>query len=144
VFGKDSFADLDLGPYGFQELIRAQWIFREATAPSATRLRWGTVQTGEDLADWTRTAGLERTIRSELLHDEAVHILATDGSRGAIACRTGDVVGVSNVFGRGAWVDIPAAVAAVYPSLPLVGYERGDALHSALAAGFTATGPLRV
>jgi hypothetical protein len=49
---------------------------------------------------------------------------------------------VSNVFGRGVWADIPAAVAAAYPALPLVGYEQGDALDDALAAGFTAIGPL--
>jgi hypothetical protein len=73
---KDSFGDLDLGSHGFHELFRAQWIFREPAAPTATQLRWATVQTAGDLADWTRAAHLEGTIRSELLHDEAVRILA--------------------------------------------------------------------
>lgn len=141
---KDSFADLDLGSHGFHELFRAQWIFREPATATTAQLPWATVQTAADLADWTRAADLEGTIRSELLHNEAVRILTADDSGGAIACRTGDVVGVSNVFGRGVWTDIPAAVAAVYPSLPLVGYERGDALEDALAAGFNAIGPLRV
>jgi len=141
---KDSFADLDLGSHGFRELFRAQWFFREPGTPAATRRCWTTVQTAEDVAAWARAADLEGVIRPELLHDADVRILAANGSGGAIVCRTGDVAGVSNVFGTGVWADLPAAVAALYPSLALVGYERDDALDEALGAGFTAIGPLKV
>jgi hypothetical protein len=66
-------------------------------------------------------------------------------SAGAVANRTGPVVGVSNVFtttiaADEAWAGLPHALAAVFPSLPLVGYEHGEAL----AAGFTEVGALRV
>ena len=32
----------------------------------------------------------------------------------------------------------------IFPGLPLVGYEEGDALRGALLTGFEAIGPLRV
>jgi hypothetical protein len=54
------------------------------------------------------------------------------------------VVGVSNVFGTGVWLDIPAAIGLVFPGARLVGYEHGHALTAALSAGFRELGPLRV
>jgi hypothetical protein len=61
---------------------------------------------------------------------------------GAIANRTGPVVGVSNLFGD--WRAAADSIAGRYPGLPLVGYESGDDLAAARRAGFTSTGPLRV
>jgi hypothetical protein len=77
-----------------------------------------------------------------------VRFLIAHGA-GAIVNRTGPVVGVSNVFtttitADEAWAGIAPAVAAAFPSLPLVGYEQGDELQAALAAGFTQVGALRV
>ena len=68
---------------------------------------------------------------------------------GGIANRTGSVVGVSNVFTTtmavpDAWAGIVHALATLFPSLPQVGYERGESLESALAAGFSEIGPLWV
>ena len=59
------------------------------------------------------------------------------------------VVGVSNVFtttitAEEAWAGIVDALGVVYPSLPLVGYERGEDLQPALASGFAEVGDLRV
>lgn len=54
----------------------------------------------------------------------------------------GDVIGL---FGSGR--DYEAAVAAArhtHGSVPLVGYDHGDGLDAALAAGFRPLGPLRV
>ena len=151
---KDSFADLELGRLGFDELFQAQWIFREPALPSKeAALAWSIVETNHALAEWAEAPGLSGTIRSELLRDSSVRILAArapDGTkRGAIANQSASVVGVSNVFTTtGAvdevWAGIANAVAAVFPSLPLVGYERGEHLQAALAAGFTAIGSLRV
>ena len=95
------------------------------------------------------------TARDELepLRDPTVSILAAHEREGlgagAIANRTGSVVGVSNVFTttialNEVWADLPAAVGDVFPSTPLVGYERGDDLHAARDSGFAAIGPLRI
>jgi hypothetical protein len=67
---------------------------------------------------------------------------------GDIANRSGDVVGVSNVFAHAdakrSWAGCLAASIDAFPGLPLVGYERGDELVIAQALGFEAMGPLRV
>ena len=151
---KDSFADLDLAPVGFRELFRAQWIFREpAGSGSGGPLDWTVVETAEAFDEWTDAAGLAGILRSELLHDPSVRVLAAygrDGLRaGAVANRTGSVVGVSNVFVTSvpeddAWASLAAALAVLFPSLPLVGYERGQDLEAAVASGFSELGPLRV
>jgi hypothetical protein len=102
---------------------------------------------------WAREAGLEGTIRPVLLGEPSIRILALHGGdgmvAGAIANRTGSVVGVSNVFaaatpGAEPWNTIAAALGHHFPGLPLVGYERGVALPAALASGFRDIGPLRV
>ena len=58
-------------------------------------------------------------------------------------CHTGDVVGLTNVA-TDDWLQLVADIEARCPGEILVGYERGDALIAALAAGFDAIGPLRV
>ncbi|HEY6399440.1 MAG TPA: hypothetical protein VIX82_18500 [Solirubrobacteraceae bacterium] len=151
---KDSFATLDLDRLGFDELFQAQWIFHEpATAGQKSALIWSVIETDEDLAEWVRAAELADTIRSELLLDSSVRILAARGPdgliAGAAANRTGSVVGVSNVFTTDVaidevWAGIADAVATVFPSLSLVGYDRGEHLQAALAGGFIAIGPLRI
>ncbi len=151
---KDSFSSLDLARLDFDELFQADWIFRDpATSLQKNALVWSVVETDDDLADWGHAADLAQTIRSDLLRDSSVRILAARGPdglcAGAVTNRTGSVVGVSNVFATTVnpdevWAGIPAAVAAVFPSLPLVGYERGEHLQCALAGGFTAIGALRV
>ena len=50
------------------------------------------------------------------------------------------VAGLWNAFG--AWADIADAVSHRHPEAWIVGYERGAGLDAALAAGFTAVGPL--
>jgi hypothetical protein len=82
---KDSFADLDLRPVGFDILFEAQWLF---------------------------LGSAERT----------------------------DVVGLVDIDGdvELAWREAAAS------GRPVVGYERGDALVAAQAAGAVRLGPLRV
>ncbi len=150
---KDSFDTLDLAPMGFDELFRAQWIYRDsASLPSPARA-WSVVETDAGFDEWTDAAGLSSTLRHDLLHDPTVRFLvareAGGVGAGAIANRTGPVVGVSNVFtttiaADEAWAGIAPAIARVFPPLPLVGYEQGDQLQAALAAGFTQAGTLRV
>ncbi|GHD13007.1 hypothetical protein GCM10010313_37340 [Streptomyces violarus] len=68
---------------------------------------------------------------------------------GAVASRSEHVVGVSNVFARdggpdAAWPVVLHALARLFPTLPVVGYEQGDDLAVALRYGFEPLGPLRV
>lgn len=151
---KDSFADLELGAHGFVELFEASWFFRPAAAPQTRpSLRWAAITTEEELTSWSVAADQEDTFGPRLLHDPTVQFLAVKDDQGAgggaLINRTGPLLGVSNVFTAGIsldamWSDLPAAVADSFDRLPLVGYERGEQLASAQAAGFAALAPLRV
>ncbi|MEU8526894.1 hypothetical protein AB0C77_15055 [Streptomyces sp. NPDC048629] len=162
---KDSHATLDLSAEGFDLLFEASWIRRPAglpvNGPEVPGTEWAAVRTEAELAAWETAwrgddedaAGL---FRSGLLTDPATTVLAgldpsTGGTvAGAVLTAAAGVVGVSNLFATGpcpvadAWSATVAAAAARHPAAPIVGYEHGDALADALAAGFTETGPLRV
>ncbi|MFI8215602.1 hypothetical protein [Streptomyces sp. NPDC085932] len=156
---KDSFADLDLSDAGFHVLFEAQWIHRPARPPSvAPDLAWDLADDPATLRDWARAwddgdggAGL---FRPGLLADPATFVLAgrsADGRvvAGAVAGRNDQVVGISNVFARdggpdAAWPVVLDAVHRLFPTLPVVGYEHGDALAAAVRHGFEPLGPLRV
>jgi hypothetical protein len=147
---KDSFATLDLGRHGFNELFEARWVTHD---PTPARSAWTVVQSEAELTEWTEAAGLTGILGPELLRDAEVCVLAARGQdgigAGAVANLTGPVVGVSNVFATTidedeAWAAIPAAVSTVFPSAALVGYEHGTGLRAATAAGFRDLGPLRV
>jgi hypothetical protein len=147
---KDSYATLDLADDGFDLLFEARWITHD---PSPAHSNWTVVQTNEELAEWTRAAGVTHILGPELLQDAKVRFLAAHDqhgiSAGAVANRSGPVVGVSNVFATTigedeAWAAIPAAVNAVFPAAVIVGYEHGVGRQAAIAAGFSDLGPLRV
>ena len=42
------------------------------------------------------------------------------------------------------WSELVAAVSALFPHRPIVGYEQGEALEAAVLAGFEPVGGLRV
>ncbi|WBB68179.1 hypothetical protein [Micromonospora sp. WMMD812] len=171
---KDSFADLDLAPYGFRVLFAADWIHRPpadppalgepaADAPAARRPGTGRsaaqrpgavpltpVTSPDRLAAWAAAHGGGALFRPELLADPRVTVLARyapDGSvaGGAVLHRSGPATGVSNVFAVGDGVaEIWAGICATRPGAPLVGYESGPDLDPALRVGFARVGPLRV
>ncbi|WP_433306409.1 hypothetical protein ACQP2F_20715 [Actinoplanes sp. CA-030573] len=144
---KDSYAALDLD--GFTPLFEARWIHRPAPSrvpgPLARR-----VATPAELREWHAQWGSGDVFRPALLDDPAVAVLAVDSRGGAVLNRAAGVVGVSNVFAvvpadiDGVWSATVHAAAALFPGLDLVGYEHGDDLTTALAAGFAPIGPLRV
>jgi len=159
---QDSFACLNLESEGFGVLFEAQWICREADAPSPEApagMRWERVRDPAVLRRWERAwnqyeipipAGL---FHPSLLDEDAVMIMA--GYRdeaivaGAIANRSATVAGLTNVFSTvgdldAAWCGSLAALAALVGDLPLVGYERGDDLEAARRYGFALLGSLRV
>ncbi|PTH86471.1 hypothetical protein C9J60_19725 [Streptomyces sp. A244] len=153
---KDSFADLDLTGAGFRVLFEAEWIHRPAGVPvTAPDLAWDVARDPDALRDWAQAwddgGGNADLFRPGLLDDPETFVLAgrsADGrvTVGAVAGRSGDVVGVSNVFGplHVAWPLVLHAAGRLFPALPVVGYEQGDDLAAALRHGFEAVGPLRV
>jgi hypothetical protein len=127
---KDSFATLDLVPYGFEILFDATWIHRPPiAAPVAPR--------------W------HRTTHPDAPDHPSVMVFAGPGGR-VFANRSTTVVGLSNLTADPGepidpvWTDATAAIGAAFPAVPIVGYERAAELPPALRAGFTPVGPLRV
>jgi hypothetical protein len=156
---KDSFADLDLSQAGFRVLFEAQWIHRPASPPAtASHLAWDVVGDPGMLRDWALAwddaNGNADLFRPELLDAPAVLVLAgrsCDGRvvAGAVATRSDHVVGISHVFALDqgpdtAWPVVLEAVNRLLPTLPVVGYEQGDDLVTAIGHGFEPLGPLRI
>jgi hypothetical protein len=158
---KDSFGNLDLAPRGFRVLFAASWIWRPPSLPrpsdASAGVRWVRVRTASDLAAWEAAWSGEPVaagiFRPALLGDENVTVFAASREgrivAGGIANRTGDVVGLSNLFVPAHDSDAlrtgcVAAVIDAFPHLPIVGYEQGEDLAAAQALGFEALGPLRV
>ncbi|WP_223279342.1 hypothetical protein [Streptomyces sp. SDr-06] len=152
---KDSFAALDLADDGFEVLFEARWIHR--TAPRATGEVWQRVRTEGELARWEGAwsqGKSEGLFPRGLLAEPGHTFLAARDARGevvagAVASRSGDVVGISNLYAvdgdqDAAWAGCLATAAHLWPGLPVVGYESGEDLDAALRAGFTPAGPLRV
>jgi hypothetical protein len=154
---KDSFYALDLSAHGFVELFTAQWIYRPAELPSPSSPAVP-VTTATELGRWQRAwsgpdAGLD-VFRPSLLDDPSVLVLAVHNADrlcgGAVLNRSEHVVGLSNLFALDpsdsatVWSSAVAAAAQHFPGVPVVGYEHGDDLTAALAAGFSTLGPLRI
>ncbi|MEV0448331.1 hypothetical protein [Streptomyces sp. NPDC050600] len=155
---KDSHARLDLAAEGFRLLFEAQWIHRPAGLPRpAAPTGWRPVNSPAELAAWALAwsdgdPDEAALFRPELLADPATTLLAghaPDGriTGGAVLTATGTVTGISNLFTTPdthpttAWT---AALSHLTPDHAAVGYESGDDLPPALAAGFEPIGALRV
>lgn len=151
---KDSFANMELDRYGFDELFEARWIYRApARTTQRSRVSWTVVEREEEFDAWVYAAGIGHAVGSDLVRDSTVRFLSAPGpdgpGAGAIVNCTGNVVGLSNVFSStiaidDTWASLPDACADAFPSRAIVGYEHGEALEAALASGFSAVGPLRV
>ena len=156
---KDSFAALDLAPHGFRVLLDAEWITR--ASPSVAGADpvpgWTRVLDRDGLsaweAAWRGDDGPTGLFRADLLDRESVAVLALYAAdllvAGAVLNRSSTVVGVSNVFAApgsdaDAWAGCVAYAASIFPEVPIVGYESGDALVAAGDHGFATAGPLRV
>jgi hypothetical protein len=164
---KDSFSSLALADLGFQLLFEASWLWRSpftiTTYLPDTRIRWSLVKTATELVEWETAWSHDAGNGSSrlqpclfvpsLLADQNIAFIAAYQDEkivaGAIANRTGDVVGLSNVFTPDSesiqfWVGCIDAVQGHFPGLPLVGYEGGTQLTIAKAAGFEVVQDLRV
>lgn len=150
---KDSYADVNLAPYGFQELFRATWIGRPAPLPGPTPRGWSPITKEAELAAWWTAANLPQPTPRQLLRAGHVRVLAKYDERvpvaGAVLTGGDDVVGLSNLFApmsdeEVVWSEIVAVAAHVFPNRPIVGYEHDTELALVRAVGFKASGPLRV
>jgi hypothetical protein len=158
---KDSFANLELGPFGFEVVHEGEWIYREppgSPMSGSPDVTWLAIQTADELVAWERAWDVDgdsdHLFRPALLRDPSIEFLGgyVDGSiiAGAIANRTGqDLVGLSNVFTIDqdpdrAWSGCLAYLDAALPGLAIVGYEAGGELAVALGRGFQAIGALRI
>lgn len=154
---KDSFASLDLAPYGFRVLFEAEWIVRtpRAAGPAADGPRWEVVRDPDEFVIWERAwrgdEGPSGVLLVDLLAHDSVTVLAAhagDGLvAGAVLNRTAEVVGISNFFAPPAiasasWNGCVGFASGLFPASTLVGYQTGDAPDRAL--GFHSVGPLRV
>jgi hypothetical protein len=163
VGGQGQLLDTRSGAAGIPALFDAQWIYR---SPSLQRpdgriagIWWTRVDRAAALTDWEAAWSGEaraehgRIFLPGLLANEDIAVIAAYRDQrivaGAIANRTADVVGLSNVFvpaldGGRFWAGCVAAAVDAFPHLPLVGYEADRALAMAHALGFQTLGPLRV
>ncbi len=159
---KDSFCTLDLAPLGFWQLFEAEWLWRDLEPAPKNPLPdvgWTVIRTPAELARWeTAWRGPNGDpppplFLPILLTDPDIAFLAAvrEGQivAGAVANRTGDVVGLSNVFAPPEekvpfWAGAIAAVQQIHPGLSIVGYESGEELALAQSLGFETLGALRV
>lgn len=162
---KDSFCALDLAPLGFQVAFEAAWLWLAprptGDAEATDSAHWTVVQSPEELQRWelawagkpANDHSMERIFMPDLLDQSGVVFIAGyqagEVVAGVIANRTDTVVGLSNVFVPAAaeqrfWRGCVQAAQAIFPGLPLVGYEQGSALADALDLGFEEIGRLRV
>jgi hypothetical protein len=165
---KDSFCRLNLAPLGFGVMFEASWIGLESGKPAARAVlpgtRWTRVSSPAEAAGWEAAwrghgnnqeahDGGRPQFPGELFVDPGFAFFARSQGRsviaGGIAHRAGGVVGLSNVFVHAgepadAWAGLLRCTGDAFPGLPVVGYERGDDLESAIAVGFEPIGPLRV
>jgi len=150
---KDSFADLDLAPYGYAVLFEAQWLTRPARAPEQPTLPWRSFD-AETLPQWL-AAHESAAIAPAVLDDPGVRLLLASDADGPIAVaalnRAGEtpVVGVSNVRALRVepelvWSELTLLARRELGPLPLVGYESGPDVVPPITVGFEPVGPLRV
>ena len=156
---KDSYADLDLTPWGFEVLFDASWMHRAGASQldGAGPLSWEPVRDDAELGAWEAAWGgnptAARAFLPGLLAREDVVILAARRSDavigGAVLTSAAGVIGLSNIFvvdldPLEAFASAAAEAGRIWPGKGLVGYQAGATLHAAVRAGFEPIGPLVV
>jgi hypothetical protein len=156
---KDSFATMDLSGTGFRVMYEADWIIHapeSGRAPRQVGLQWQRVEEARELRRWEAASSLAKAPTRQFLpallgHPDVVILSGYGGNQllaGAILNRSASVIGLSNVFSCAdltqAYAGCLAQVANYFPELPIVGYERGQALAAANAQGFRSIGKLVV
>jgi hypothetical protein len=153
---KDSFASLDLAPYGFRVLFDAGWMLASRPPPASPQENgWERVSTPEGLdqweAAWREPDDPRGLFLPALLEHEHVSILAhrAQGAvmAGAVCVRGAGVLGISNAFSRSGgatrsgWLDLARSLE---PAHPVVTYVPSTSVSDIARLGFERMGPLRV
>ncbi|MGW5238202.1 hypothetical protein ACWEOW_04670 [Monashia sp. NPDC004114] len=158
---KDSWSRLDLTVEDFARLVVGEWVWLgPGQARSGDGRWWEPVGSADDFAHWVRAWASDEdalaVLRPDLLMEPGVHVLAArshpggDIVAGCIVNITGEVAGVSNLFDSDGgdpertWRGAATAAHEVVDGIPLVGWEAGDSLAAAVAAGCERIGPLTV
>lgn len=154
---KDSFCELDLVGNGFETLFEASWVWRDAMASKMPE-GWDVIEDAPQLALWERAWNANGSPMEGRLFP-GTFLERTDtfflGKRyedryvaGCIANLSEHCVGLSNLYAETPspklFADAAEAVGVIAQSLPIVGYESGDALEFAASAGFEAVHGLRI
>lgn len=152
---KDSFADLDLAPHGYDVLFEAEWLARPPVSPAIPELAWQVVDR-DTMPVWLAVQG-SQAITSGVLDDPDVRLLLATGDEGMPAAAAlnrsgagaGTFVGVSNVRAsqrddESTWFELAMLARRELGAHPLVGYESGPDLDAPIAVGFEPVGTLRV
>lgn len=164
---KDSFGRLDLDSTGLRPLFRAEWITRPANLggpePGDADIRWSRIEAADQLDCWEQAwrqagndpgdAAWDRMFPPALLAQNDVAVLAAsrDGLivAGAIANLAAGFLGLTNIFtadanSGGTMAGCVRLSAALFPDVPLAGYEAGERLQAMKSLGFAPAGPLTV
>ncbi|MFW5475113.1 hypothetical protein ACOCJ5_17515 [Knoellia sp. CPCC 206450] len=146
----DSYGDLDLGSHGFRRLFSASWVHRDPREGGATWPEsWSVVGDAADLARWNALHDTQDVLLPALLtHPRFTFLVRHDGDEmvaGAVLRDVGEAVELSNTWATSDGADevtsLVACAAVLHPGLPIVGYDRGEALARLVDAGFAEVGP---
>lgn len=154
---KDSFSSLDADALGLKVAFDASWIWSGAQSRELPT-HWVRMDSPIGLLRWHKAWNNNNEMDNviftpQCLNDPNLFFLArisgTNIEAGCLANLSTDVVGMSNVFSTQAndsrlFSEALAAVSSVGGGLPVAGYEQGDDLDCACAAGFEVVGPLRI
>lgn len=154
---KDSFSCLDETALGLRVAFEASWIWSGVQSQKLPT-QWGRIDSPNGLlrwhAAWNCNNESDQVIfPPQCLNDPNLFFLArlsgANIEAGCLANLSADVIGMSNVFttqesDERLYSDALAAVSSVGEGLPVAGYEQGDDLNCACAAGFQVVGPLRI
>lgn len=149
----DTFADVALEQRGYTVFFEATWVHASRPRrPTARPTGWTVLDTVAALEVWSTAHDYVGVLPAAVLALPEVEVLArySNGqmTAGAVLHVGGPAVGLSNVWALSDreldWADVLAASWSLHPDDDLVGYERGDDLSGALAAGFIGVGAHRV
>ncbi|AFS71644.1 hypothetical protein [Exiguobacterium antarcticum] len=146
---KDCTASYDFSRAGLTHLFTAEWITRRPILDRrALPVDWTVVT---DLKESTRFFNIIDTddVPKTLFERSDVRLFFSEPQQaGFIAYSNRQTTGLShltsNYLDERLWDDVIRLSSAHFPGQPLVGYEYGDQLITALEAGFDDIGPLAV
>jgi hypothetical protein len=155
---KDSFSRMNADALGLTVLFEASWIWCRPVQQGMP-CDWVRINDAADLSDWHAAWSGDGSPTDQVifppacLNDPSLAFLArrkgTTVEAGCVANLSENAVGLSNIFSvrssqRQLFEEALSAVSAIGEGRPVVGYEHGDSLATALSIGFRDVGPLRV